>query len=806
MIPVLSIFTDVWYSIAFAFRFFFRLVISSLDGLFYSLDALLYDLAIDIANTRVISVSMINTVAGRVYQLLTLIMMFRLIFVSITYIVNPEAMMDKTKGYGNIVKKIIITLILIIVVPWGFRESRNIQAVILDDGVIEYFVFGQNSASSASGGNTFMSAVSKIFYVPYQCRDSECKNFCDANNLKESACGAQNGHLSNVACEGDWTNNLPSITFEGNITNAGTDKCGYALGSDTGFAKNIRDFTTPSGGKYDFFALVGSARRFDKETVYNNGYDSDFYMKMTMPVISTLIGLAIGYMLIIICIDIAVRSVKLAFYEMISPIPIISYIGMKDGKDSMLSKWFTQVLKTYGSLFIRIAGLQLAVLFITEMIKNFKWASSNVIVLLFLLIGILTFAKEIPQIIKDLGINFEGGGFSLKKKLQPIAPLAGTVAGIAGGVAGNISASRAIGRKGFKTAMSGLGGAFSGAVRGIKAGFKDKEGMGVQTGFGAAGRGGQKIVKNKDTTLRGRMAAGVQQRLGLDTAYDKSKKRYDALGELESLDKQADERAEKKVFESNAALREERAKVETMRQGIDEEREDFVGVDYTDRYGVRQTAANVNIATTKREIAELERRSAEGFRADENATMSGVTYKDSTGATRTRALSMSQVRAYLDRAIAAGAPAGHIASLRTALTDMEKRQRADFETTVLGQLNEKRSLLEGVKAVAETQHAKHVSDAENTYEANKKTAIANWRAANHSTDTVLQGIYGRMEVEHGKAGGESGVGHSWDTTAAGMKAMMDEVHAKSAEQYSAKGPGAEYRRQQKEKDASAPKK
>jgi hypothetical protein len=124
-------------------------------------------------------------------------------------------------------------------------------------------------------------------------------------------------------------------------------------------------------------------------------------------------------MLIIMCIDVAVRSIKLAFYELIAPIPIISYIGPKDGKETMLNKWFSQVLKTYADLFTRIAGLELAVFFIDTMLENetlFK--SGDIFVELFLILGALTFAKKLPDILKDLGVKFEGGTFNLKKKFN----------------------------------------------------------------------------------------------------------------------------------------------------------------------------------------------------------------------------------------------------------------------------------------------------------------------------------------------------------------------------------------------------
>jgi len=392
------VFLDVWNKVAYLIRSWLTTLIATIDGLIYTADAEIYDLMIRIASTKVVTTETIESIAGRIYQLITLIMIFRIIFVSITYIMNPEAMTDKTKGYGNIVKKAIITLGLIIIVPWAFDQSRTIQAVILDDNVIEYFVFGQNDASRASTGYQFMFTLGKLFVHPYQCTPTGCKPY-DIDKLKNSK------NIKQV-CTGNWENNTPGLEFYGKVITEGTanvGKCGYGLeGADNNLSYGITMYNviTPTGGKYDLQALFNLATYSDDadDKRKDLGWNWDSYAHYNYPVIgSTLVGLMCGYMLIVMCIDVAVRTIKLSFYEMIAPVPILSYIGPKDGKDTMLNKWFSQVLKTYGSLFIRVAGLQLACLFVTEMLENGLNSDGNIFVTLFLLIGILTFAKQAPQ-------------------------------------------------------------------------------------------------------------------------------------------------------------------------------------------------------------------------------------------------------------------------------------------------------------------------------------------------------------------------------------------------------------------------
>lgn len=499
-----------------------KLVYEFISGTIFTVNAELYDLMIRIARAKVFTSGTIYEISGRVYQLLALIMMFRLIFIFMTYIINPDDLTDKKKGYSGIIKKVIITLGLIIVTPWAFTQARNIQTVVLDDGVIEYFILGQDSNTYASSGYELMYTIGKMFVTPYQC-DGQCTAYAEEANKCEDA---------------KWVENVPPIDSRtGTLTCTdcrGT--CGYGAGEDPAFAKALYRAQYSNGAKYDLGALM-SLGSYGKVINGELRYYVDIKYGPLMPILA----IAIGYMLLVICIDVAVRSIKLSFYEMIAPVPIISYIGPKDGKDSMLNKWFNQVTKTYLDLFIRIGGLELAVFFIDTMLKN-GIAENDFFVGLFLIIGALTFAKKLPEILKDLGINLDTGGFDIRKK-PGVSAIGGLAAGAVGGMLGNYRGSREAGRNVFQSLASGALGALPGSLRGGAAGFKDKDGAGFQKGFAAAGKGGQRIVKNAGSSFGGRTMAGVQQKLGLSTRYDEMKKEFDNQDEWQKVRKGMEEYA-----------------------------------------------------------------------------------------------------------------------------------------------------------------------------------------------------------------------------------------------------------------------
>ena len=464
------------------FVYILRALLGWVDGALYRLAAELYDLMIQIASAKVFQQETIMTVSGRVYQLLGLIMLFKLIFSFITYVINPDDMTDKNKGYANLVKKIIISLCLIVITPWAFTQSRNLQIYIIEDKVIEYFVFGQTKPSNASAGYNLMYTVGKQFVIPYKCNDdtNECKKISNRDDK--------------VLCDSDWDEHLPNIDpDDGSFSGSDANYCAYGAKEDTEYAKLLYKAThLGDDGKYDFFALMAKI-----PTSYNGGAldwllksdKTDFYVDYQI-IVSTGVVAAVIYMLAIMCIDMAVRSVKLSFYEIIAPIPIISYVGFKDGKDSMLNKWFGQVLKTYADLFTRVAGLQIAVFFIDQLADDKFENSGNIFVNIFLILGALTFAKELPKILEGMGVKFDGGGFNLKKKYASIPGVStalGAGAGALGGVMGNWQAHRQAGDGRFRSFLSAAGGAFTGAARGGFAGAKDKDGFGLGKGFGAAG-------------------------------------------------------------------------------------------------------------------------------------------------------------------------------------------------------------------------------------------------------------------------------------------------------------------------------
>ena len=88
-----------------------------LDKLFYGFVPTIYNLLVDIANTTIFTEDIFDTFASKVYGLLGIFMLFKVSFSILTYIVDPDAFLDKSKGFSKLISNVIITLTLLIATP-----------------------------------------------------------------------------------------------------------------------------------------------------------------------------------------------------------------------------------------------------------------------------------------------------------------------------------------------------------------------------------------------------------------------------------------------------------------------------------------------------------------------------------------------------------------------------------------------------------------------------------------------------------------------------------------------------------------
>lgn len=425
-----------------------RVIFFFLDSIVYSLIPVVYrgifalydiDKIIGVGNTQ----NLLNTAKETVYSFLAIFMFFRVAFSLITMLVDPSLIDDKSKGAKKIVLNIFICLGLIVVVPVFFRVAKNIQTRVLEEKIIE----------RAVGGDIY----------------SNDQNY---NLWNELALSTWSVFLQPVVDEGDAYDAWKGVFESGNPTVWPLPVLAIHLNDTTGGIL---------GGLATKIAGVAAILRATGTVTYQLGY---------IWLISGLVGIYVVWTMIKLLIDVAYRSIKFLLLEVISPIAIISYIDPKSSEKGLFSKWLSETLKTYLSLFIRIFIFAMVSVILKQISVSSFFDEGNILTRLFFILALVAFMKTAPKFIDNLfgteiskGSDTKFGSDLLKQGL-------GFVTGAAiGGISGGVVAKRT-GQPVFKNIMKN---AWQGGQK--VSGAAKKGGLGGLTGVISSGFGTVADVK-----------------------------------------------------------------------------------------------------------------------------------------------------------------------------------------------------------------------------------------------------------------------------------------------------------------------
>ena len=411
-----------------------RKFFSWLDVVVYKCVAIIFQLIVDLANVQIFTDSTINEFANRMYIILGLIMLFKIMISFIQILIDPDTISDKEKGAGNILKRVTISLALIALVPSIFKFAREVQGYIVP--VIPRVILGINDRATTTR---------------YDENGNEITSESDVDVVNESNIG------DTVA----WQSFLPFFNY-----NEGCEDGSLKLNS--GYSdENLSVFS------------VGSASYHVNDTCSEsqdeNGYKYDYTF-----LISTAVGVYLLFILIQVAVAIAVRAIKLGICEFVAPIPIASYVDPKTSK-STFDKWVSTSVKVYLDLFTRLIIVYFVVYImivifgdptsITKIYENVgkDWFRTT-LVILFLIIGLFKFVKEAPKFISGLlGLKTDGDiGNMFKDAWGAFTTTGRAIGGTADVLQSNFlsqkerAESQGVGK--FAAGMAGIGSAIAGAA------------------------------------------------------------------------------------------------------------------------------------------------------------------------------------------------------------------------------------------------------------------------------------------------------------------------------------------------------
>lgn len=508
-----------------------------IDTQVYSISAFAYSIFYEISSSSILSSLNLSDASQRLYTLLGIFMLFRLAFSFVKYIINPDGM---EKGTSKLLTNLAVSLALIVSVPWIFNRAFALQNYIMDSNVIGNLIMGMNTSkdsdtfNAASYGQTVGFLTFNAFYR------------VDSSIPAYSSCGNLLSYYSPyvVPIEGNKVGIDPAV--ENSLSDAEkkeANKIASCVNALNGVESNTPEISYTNAAKAAELGtlLYIASQRQDMGILTDSSLVQavvgNTYLIQYSVIVSTIAGCFLALLFLNFSFDVAVRNAKLCFLQLIAPIPIILNIepGDSKGDKKSLNWWAKECLHTYALLFIRVAIVYFGVFLINVLFGSMDSSTqtnTSAWFQVFMILGILLFVKEIPDMIgKAFGIDVKGQ-FNLNplKRIgdSRIASMAvgGTAGLIGGGVGSAIASGLGAARNGASRSevvssvlTGGVGGALRSGLTGAGKGAKSVHDITSNISQNSQ-RAGRIAGANVGTTLGGRLATRLTMAMGAPTSFD----------------------------------------------------------------------------------------------------------------------------------------------------------------------------------------------------------------------------------------------------------------------------------------------
>lgn len=426
---------NILWSILSPFRDLFMFI----DGIAYSLLDNAYNIVIELSTGEIMGQEAIKSITNNLYILIGVIAFFRLALVLVNSIIDPEKLNEKGKGLSNIFFRVVGMIILLIVTPFLFSLSYEIQGAIVGADTGKNIIFSTllgDNASITDKDNNGGKALQNIALSSLITVDSRYLQGTKDNGGKLKVCKLKKDKDKKLTTEFEESDCgfLPLTCVP-----TGNNECelrgGYIYDTDICKSSNCREAVTLYNTMYvaedmspsALANYAGVSRNLDE---YNN---EEVYVYNYMLIVTTFVGGFMTYIILSFAIDIAVRMFELVVLQILSPLFIATFVDPKSSQSGPFKNWLSAIGKSYASLYIKLAIIALMILLISfvnqaEIFQNMGeisgWAK------IIAVIGLLIFAKKAPKWIMDMiGIKGEDGlgGLSIGKKLGGMALAGGLV-------------------------------------------------------------------------------------------------------------------------------------------------------------------------------------------------------------------------------------------------------------------------------------------------------------------------------------------------------------------------------------------
>lgn len=443
-----------------------------IDSIVYFFVNKAYTMYLALAQFKLFDNETFKDLITRTYIIIGVISLFIVAYALINSIINPDNASKGDKSLSKIVKNIVFSIIGIAIVPTIFNYFYYFQRVILCNNLIPKIFMAYNTGNSENNnflgddvGPQFATYLFQSFFYPTAIENKQLSDVSDGNALIADEASRVTSTVIDILYPTD----------DGLHTGITT----YSLQDAYDDSMNGKSFFTT----FRLF-LIGDMGVASGDVQY-------------LFILSTIAGIYCAYVLANLCIDMAVRAVKLGYLELIAPLPIMTIIvpGKKGVFDNWLKKTISCALEVFVRLFVVVF-----VIYLIRTIPNLFTATTfsyggcttSFGVITALLIralvycGLLTFVKQAPKFFSEAtGIKSDGFKLGIADKLGEMA--------LIGGAAKN----------GVRAAQGAATGALGGLATGLfnrdKINWKSAAMQGATQGF--KGKGNQ-FSKQRESTFQ----------------------------------------------------------------------------------------------------------------------------------------------------------------------------------------------------------------------------------------------------------------------------------------------------------------
>lgn len=391
-----------------------------IDGVVYSLVAYSYKVFMLMAQLNFnVVYAWISPLIDRIKAIIMVLIMFKLGYSLIQYMINPDKLSDGNVGGAAMIKNIAICSALLISYSFVFSVMNELSLLII--GVPKGYEF---------------TTLKEIADVTTDDQEN------DAGLIARFIFGTQADDI------GDFGKYLATTTLR--VFLHGKD-------NQTSVVENIYSRQLNEDiNSFDLTKITDVVSALDKTVEYK------------FPILSTAMAVYLIWSIIKLSIEIGVRMFKLIVLQIMAPVAIISIIDGGIGA-APFKKFKDTYLSTWTDAFIRVGSLFLVTAFISKFWTDRSALFPDIdgftryIVLVIVIIAAYRFAQLLPKFIDEI-LGKKLSSSSNASFGKTLGAMAGLGIGAVGGLATGLAAGNGVGGVLSNT----IGGAFDGAVSGSK--------------------------------------------------------------------------------------------------------------------------------------------------------------------------------------------------------------------------------------------------------------------------------------------------------------------------------------------------